>query len=84
MLSVVNLTKSGMETSENSVHFSDNLGNTPLLIAAFNDSIQTIELLLEFGVEKIDLAAIKNYMKYYWHLVQIQILRTQIIESLMI
>ena len=54
-----------METSENSVHFSDNLGNTPLLIAGFNDSIQTIELLLDFGVEKIDLAAIKNYMKYY-------------------
>ena len=54
-----------METSGNSVHFSDNLGNTPLLIAAFSDSIQTIELLLDFGVEKIDLAAIKNYMKYY-------------------
>ena len=73
-----------METSENSVHFRDNLGNNPLLITAFNDSIQTIELLLDFGAEKIDLAAIKNYMKYYWHLVQIQILRTQIIENLMI
>ena len=54
-----------METSENSVHFRDNLGNTPLLIAAFNDSIQTIKLLLDFGAEKIDLTAIKNYMKYY-------------------
>ena len=61
--------------TKNSVYVMGNLGNAPLFIAAFNDSIGEIELLLEcgavldeennFNYSSLHLAVMSKRWKYY-------------------
>ena len=61
--------------TKNSIYVRGNLGNAPLFIAAFNDSIGEIELLLEcgavldeennFNYSSLHLAAMSKRWKYY-------------------